>query len=309
MRVLVLGAGAVGGYFGGRLVEKGEDVTFLVRDKRKAQLDHHGLVINSIHGDVRLQPKTLLASEKEEPFDVILLATKAYHLDEAIKAVKPYVNSHSIILPLLNGIGHLQTLKEAFDHQQVIGGLCFIESTLNEKGEIVQTSGTHKLTYGEFSGEKTTRVQALETLFSTANATFELSDTIEQDLWHKYLFITTLSGMTTLMRSATGPILETEYGRDISKQLFAEVASIMRAVQAPLASEIEEKQFHLLTKQSYTMKASMLRDIEKHTPIEADHIQGYLLELARTYHVKAPLLEVVYTHLKAYEINRKNESK
>ncbi|MFN7249678.1 MAG: ketopantoate reductase family protein [Anaerobacillus sp.] len=303
MRILVLGAGAVGGYFGGRLIEKGEDVTFLVRERRQKQLSEHGLVINSLHGNLQLKPKTIVGGDPIEPYDIILFATKAYHLKSGIEAIKPYVGDKTSIIPLLNGYNHFDVLKEAFGAEKIVGGLCFIEATLNERGDIVQTSQAHQLFFGELTGGTSTRVAAINEVLSNTKAVFELRDFIFQDIWHKYLFITTLSGITTLMRSAIGPIRKITNGENLIEQLLNETASIMRASGVPIATNIEAMQMEIIKKQAETMKSSMLRDIEKSYPIEADHIQGYLLQLAEKHSVHAPLLTLVYHNLKVYESN------
>ncbi len=302
LRILVLGAGAVGGYFGGRLVEKGEDVTFLVREARQKQLSEFGLVIKSVHGNASLQPKTILAGESLMPFDLILVATKSYHFTSAIETIKPYVGDQTLILPLLNGYQHLDQLKDIFGQEKVLGGLCFVESTLNKNGEVVQTSPTHQLSFGELAGGTSARVEAISEVFSGTKTVFHLSKNIEQDIWHKYLFITTLSGITTLMRSSIGPIREE--GELFVEQLFEETAAIMRAAGAPIADGIVRKHMETVSKQSYAMKSSMLRDMEKSYPTEADHIQGYLLQLAEKHSIKAPLLSLVYSNLKVYEKNK-----
>ncbi|WP_078430548.1 ketopantoate reductase family protein [Alkalihalobacterium alkalinitrilicum] len=303
MKVLVLGAGAVGGYFGGRLIESGVDVTFLVRKKRQQQINGKGLFINSIHGDIQLEPKTLVSGEEVRTFDVIIFATKAQHLEGAIQAVEPYVGPSTTIIPLLNGISHIYRLQEVFGKDKIIGGFCFIETTLNDIGHVVQTSKSHQISFGELDGERSSRIESIQTLFSETSASFKLSDNILQDMWHKYLFITTLSGITTLMRSSVGPILEVKDGEKLTLQLFEEVASIMEAADAPIADDIVDKQMATMKMQHYNMKASMLRDIEKGISIEVDHLQGYLLTLADRFNLEVPLLRVIYQHLKVYEIN------
>ncbi|WPZ18967.1 2-dehydropantoate 2-reductase [Geobacillus subterraneus] len=304
MRILVIGAGAVGGYFGGRLLEKGGDVTFLVRERRKRELEEHGLVIRSVHGDAVLKPNLIVAGERAEPFDVVIFSSKAYHLAGAITDAKPYVGETTMILPLLNGMAHMDALWEAFGHGNVLGGLCFIETTLNEKGEIVQTSPAHDVRFGEWSGEQTERVRTLEALFAGANARFRLSERIAADMWNKYLFIATMSGVTTLFRAPIGPIRSGEYGRAIIDRLLGEIKTIMQAHGAPLTDEMAERQRAQLEQIAPTMKSSMQRDMEKGQLIEADHLQGYLLLLARQYGIHAPMLETVYHNLKIYEAIR-----
>ncbi|KYD06835.1 2-dehydropantoate 2-reductase [Saccharococcus caldoxylosilyticus] len=301
MRVLVVGAGAVGGYFGGRLLEKGVDVTFLVRERRKKQLQERGLVIHSVHGDAVLSPKLLVTGEQAEPFDVVIFSNKAYHLPEAIRDAKPYVGEATMILPLLNGMAHMDMLWKEFGKDNVLGGLCFIEATLNENGEIVQTSASHDVRFGEWSGERTERVLALEQLFSGCNARFRLSEHIVIDMWNKYLFIATMSGVTTLFRAPIGPIRSGEYGQEIVDGLLREIAAVMQAHGAPLTEEMVDQQLAQLNKIEAAMKSSMQRDMEKGQLIEADHLQGYLLSLAKQYEIETPLLKVVYHNLEIYK--------
>ena len=308
MRILVLGAGGIGGYFGGRLVEKGEDVTFLVREKRKKKLEQTGLRIKSVHGDFVCQPQLITASESPTAFDVVLFSTKSYHLWQAIEDVKPFVGENTVIIPLLNGIAHVTELQREFGKERVIGGLCFIETTLNEAGEIVQTSPVHRLLFGEFNGQDSERVEQIANIFSGTKASIKLSNQIEKEMWHKYLFITAMSGMTTLMRSPVGPIVESEGGMNFIHSLLEEAAHIMRRHEAPINDTIINQHLETMSKQTYQMKSSMQRDMEKGLPTEGDHIQGYLLQLAEKYQVATPLLQAVYQNLKVYELMRlKNE--
>ncbi|UFJ39773.1 2-dehydropantoate 2-reductase [Brevibacillus humidisoli] len=304
MRVLVLGAGAVGGYFGGRLAEKGADVTFLVREKRRQQLAARGLRIHSVHGDAHIQPKLIVSSEPAGPFDLVILTMKAYHLDEGIESIRPYVGEQTTVLPLLNGFAHMERLQEQFGSHRVLGGMCFIESTLDENGDVRQTSKTHEVKYGEWDGSRTSRIEALQELFAGAKATYTPSDHIIEEMWNKYLFIVTLSGMTTLMNAPVGPIRDAEYGLELSRQLFTEAAEVMKAAGAPMAADIVDRQMKVFEAQGYKMKSSMLRDMEKGLPVEADHLQGYLLRLAEAKQVNVPLLRVVYHNLKVYELKR-----
>ncbi|MCM3765059.1 ketopantoate reductase family protein [Neobacillus niacini] len=302
MRILVVGAGAVGGYFGGRLAEKGEDVTFLVRAGRKKQLEKTGLVIESVHGNMVLTPKTLIAGEEAGPFDLILLSVKAYHLDEAIASFKQYVTEGTAILPLLNGIYHFDRLNDEFGKERIIGGLCFIESTLDKDGKIIHTSAKHDIVFGERSGERTERILKIEEAFSGTNTGYQLSDIINRDNWNKYLFIATLSGITTLMRSPVGPIREVPSSRATLALLLNEIASLAKLAGAPLPEDIEANIMNQIESLAYPMKSSMQRDMEKLAQVEADHLQGFLLEIAKRKGISVPVLEAVYGNLKVYEL-------
>lgn len=308
MRILVLGAGGVGGFFGGRLVEKGEDVTFLVRSKRKKQLEERGLVIRSVNGDFSFQPKLITKEDRTAPFDVILFSTKAYHLNEAIQDLKPFVGESTVIIPLLNGIAHLSLLQKEFGEEKVIGGLCFIETTLNNEGEIVQTSAANRLVFGEMKSQHAEKIKHISKAFAGTKSSFVLSENITQDMWHKYLFITVMSGVTTLMRAPIGPIRESEGGHDFIRNLFEECVQIMRCIGAPVKDDITEEHMKTIDKISYDMKSSMQRDMEKGSSIEGTHLQGYLLDVAKQFSIEAPLLGVVYQNLKVYEEMTLNRS-
>jgi len=302
MKLLVVGAGAIGGYFGGRLAENGKDITFLVRDKRKKQLEKTGLVIQSINGDSKVIPRLITTKNTGEKFDFILISTKSYHLAQAIEDIRPFMKESTIILPLLNGVAHLDQLVEAFGENAVIGGLCYIETTLDEHGTILQKSPAHQIIYGERSGEITPRMKEIEKIFAGTNARFTLSDQINEDIWSKYLFITVFSGITSLMESPIGPILKLETGQNTVAALFAELEAIMRKIEIPVHKTMIKDLITKMNKMPYEMKSSMQRDIEKSYPLEADHLQGFLLAFAHEHKVEVPILETIYTKLKLYEM-------
>jgi 2-dehydropantoate 2-reductase len=304
MKFLVVGAGAVGGYFGGRLLEKGADVTFLVREGRMRNLQEKGLVIHSDYGNATLSPKTVITGEEVESYDVILLSTKAYQLDNAIDDVRPYVGENTMVIPLLNGMAHYNKLDEQFGREKVIGGLCYIEATLDSEGAVIQKGPLHMLVYGERSGQESERIIKLADALKGTKADFQLSSTIIEDLWHKYLFIATMSGITTLMRAPIGPICNHPSGMETIKQLTKEIIDVMNVAGAPISNELETIQMEKIANLAPEMKSSMQRDMEKGLPVEADHLHGYLLEIAKTADLPVPVLESVYANLKIYERSR-----
>ncbi|AJH23743.1 MULTISPECIES: ketopantoate reductase family protein [Bacillus amyloliquefaciens group] len=304
MKFLVVGAGGVGGYIGARLAEKGNDVTFLVRKKRAEQLQETGLTVKSAKGDVSIKPKLMLAGE-EGAFDAVIIASKAYSLQDVIRDVKPFVKPFvkpsSVIIPFLNGYRHYHQLFEAFSKRQVLGGLCFIESALNDKGEILHTSAAHRFVFGEWNGERTERMNELENAFAGVKADVIISGDIEKDIWKKYMFIAAQAGVTTLFQQPVGPILETEGGRSTAKRLFAEIGVIFKAAGIPKDPGLEEESYRTLTSMSYHMKSSMLRDMEKGRVTEGDHLHGFLLEKAKGLSIDTPVLETVCANLQMYE--------
>src|ERR1700716_544151 len=208
MRILVVGAGAIGGYFGGRMLQAGADVTFLVRPRRAAELAAAGLVIKSPHGDVTLKnPPTVQADTLAEKFDVILLSCKAFDLDDAINSFAPAAGPQTAVIPLLNGMRHLDTLDTKFGRERVLGGLCAIAVTLNEKREVVQLAPLQSLSFGERDGTHSDRVRAIAKIFAKGNFDSAASETIVQDMWEKRVFLASLAASTCLMRASVGVIL------------------------------------------------------------------------------------------------------
>jgi 2-dehydropantoate 2-reductase len=300
MRTLVLGAGAIGGYFGGKLVEKGEDITFLVRENRQKKIKENGLVIKSVFGDTTVFPKTITVNDSPSSFDLIILSTKAYHLENAIADIKPFVGEHTTVLPLLNGIAHVPLLRKELDEQNVIGGLCYISTTLDDEGAVIQTSPFNRIVIGEFDGTLSSRIEGIKHLFEGTKTTCDISDNIEQDMWHKYLYIATLSGVTTLFRSPIGAIRSSEGSRSFMEALLNEVKTIMERYDAPLGEGISQQHLASFDSSPYGYKSSMLKDMERNAPIEGEHIHGYLLWLSKELNLNSPLLKIVSSNLEVY---------
>ncbi len=305
MRVLVVGAGAIGGYFGGRLLQAGNDVTFLVRPKRAAELASAGLVIKSPNGDVTLKnPPTVQADKLTEKFDVILLSCKAFDLDDAIKSFAPAVGPQTSIIPMLNGMLHLDILDGKFGRERVLGGLCAIAATLNEQREVVQLQPMQSLNFGERDGAMSDRVRAIAKVMTNGIAGAVASENIVQEMWEKWVFLSTLAAATCLMRTSVGNILAAPGGRDFMLGMLDETSAIAKATGHAPAGPFFERTRGMLTSEGSPMTASMFRDIKAGAAVEADHVIGDLV--ARGDAAKVPLvkLRIAYTHLKAYEKQR-----
>ncbi|WP_438344707.1 2-dehydropantoate 2-reductase [Methylorubrum populi] len=311
MRILVVGAGATGGYFGARLLEAGRDVTFLVRPARAEKLAAQGLSVRSPVGDIHIDaPKTVTADglAGAGPFDLVLLSAKAYDLDTVVADVAPAVGAGTAVLPILNGLRHLDVLDRAFGAERVLGGSCGIVATLTREGEIRQMTELHTLTYGERDGTRSERVARIEAQMEGARFQARASDKILLEMWEKWVFLATLAGSTTLMRAAVGDIVAAPGGPAFIEALHDEC----QAVAVANGNGAREKVFagarKMLTAEGSAMTASMLRDIEGNARIEADHIVGDLIERGRANNVATPVLERVLTHLKAYEHRRAREA-
>ena len=308
MRVLVVGAGAIGGYFGGRLLQAGRDVTFLVRPRRANELATAGLVIKSPIGDATLKnPPTVQADALEQTFDVVLLSCKAFDLDDAIKSFAPAVGPLTSIIPLLNGMRHLDVLDDRFGRERVLGGLCAIAVTLNEAREIVQLAPMQSLTFGERDGKLSDRVRAIDEIFRSGNFGAVASDHILHDMWEKWVFLASLAASTSLMRTSLGNILAAPGGKDFVLGIFDECKAIATAEDYPPRAPFVDRVLGMLTTEGSPLNASMFRDIKAGLPVEADHVIGDLIARADAAKVPVPRLRVAYTHLNAYENQRASQ--
>lgn len=305
MRILVLGAGATGGYFGGRATEAGADVTFLVRPRRAALMAEKGLRIRSPEGDLTLPVKTVTAETLSGHWDAVLLSCKAYDLAESIKSIAPAVGPGSMVVPILNGLAHYGPLEAAFGPERVIGGFCHIFSTLNREGEIIHMSGLHRITFGERPTGTSVRTEALAKAFSGAKCEVRHSAEVMQEAWEKYVLLAPMAAMTCLMRADIGTILTAEDGEALMREAFEECASV--AVQAghaprPAARDLA---LGLMSQKGSTLTSSMARDLDGGGAVEGEHIVGDMVRRARAAGIAVPLMRTALAHLQAYEAKRK----
>jgi 2-dehydropantoate 2-reductase len=309
MRVLVLGAGAVGGYFGGRLLEGGgcEEVAFLVRPGRKAKLERDGLAIESPHGGFRSPVRAVLPEEAGTGWDIVLLSCKAYDLDDAIAALRPAVgDARTGIVPLLNGMTHVETLQAAFGKERVLGGLARIFAALTPEGAVKHQGGHASIAFGELDGRMSDRVRALAAAFEKAPAAEgEASERIRQLMWDKLVLLHTVAASTVLMRANVGEIARAPGGIAWMGRLLDRNAAIAAAEGFPVKPEVLAKQIRpMFENPKAKNQASMLHDLESGGRIEADHILGFMLEAARRAGVEDALHETALIHAKAYATRR-----
>lgn len=301
MRMLVLGAGGTGGYFGGRLIEAGCDVTFLVRPARAEQLRTHGLVIRSPLGDARLQVPAITTDALSADYDLVLLSCKAYDLADAMQTLSPAMRPGVTLLPLLNGLAHFDVLDSAFGAAQVLGGMCHISATLNAQGEIEHLNSLHSLAFGERDAAATGRCERIAATFARAPFKSNHSANITGDLWDKFAFMAAGASLTCLMRANIANIIARPEGEQIARQLVAECANIARAAGHPVSTTGTTFASRMLLTRDSTFKASMLRDIEGGRRVEADHLVGDMLRRGQRLDLPTGMLQVAYAHLKAYE--------
>ena len=309
MRFLVVGAGATGGYFGGRLLEAGQDVTFLVRPARAERLAATGLTIASPADNVTLRsPPTVLAAELRTPFDVVILSCKAYDLDGAIESFAPAVGPDTAVVPLLNGMRHLDALDARFGSDRVLGGSCFISAKLDDGGRIAHVSDIHRLAFGERAGGLSPRVEALAAAMAGARFEAVASEQILLVMWEKWVFLASLAGITCLARAAVGDIVAAG-GADLAAALLEECRAIAATAGFPPRPDSLKASLGRLTDPGSAVTASMLGDVERQGRTEVEHVLGDLLRRRGG----APdgdrsLLRLAYVAVKAAQARAARES-
>jgi 2-dehydropantoate 2-reductase len=304
MKILVLGAGGIGGLFGGRLVEAGADVTFLVREKRKAQLSKGGLRIESPFRNAALTVNAKLQSELEPIYDLVLLTCKAYDLPSAIETIRPAMSGTTAVLPLLNGLAHVERLNEEFGASNVIPGTARIQLTLTPEGIVRQLNDWQTITFGEQDGSESARIDELKALFGKTPIEVKVSTNIMRELWLKLVHLATVAGMTCLMRANLGEIIRTPEGSKLLKdflQINAEIAA--HAGHRP-DDKFLQTYHELFSQRNSLYEASMQRDLEKGGQIESEQILGFMLKKCREASLPDALHLAAYTHVKAYEERR-----
>ncbi len=300
MRILILGAGAIGGYFGARLIEAGADVTFLVRPARAALLARHGLRVFATRGDFAGPVRTIV--DVDSSYDLVLLSCKAYDLDSAIASIRPAVGAATRVLPLLNGLRHLDALDAAFGAGKVLGGLCHISVTLEADGAIRQFGTLERLTFGSRDGEPVPA--AVDAALRAIGPQAAGSADVLGAMWDKFVFIATLAGATCLMRGSVGEIVATAEGTALVRRLHAECAQVAARSGHPLAAEAAEAALAILSAERSPLKSSMLRDLERGARSEGEHILGDLRRRAEGFGLDTPLLVAALTHVRVYEAGR-----
>jgi 2-dehydropantoate 2-reductase len=309
MRILMLGAGGIGGYFGARIHCSGGDVTFLVRPARANYLLENGLHVFSPLGDMHITPKFITSAQDSATgkFDAAVLSCKAYDLHTAIDSVVPALAPQGIVIPLLNGFAHLALLDAKFGRERVLGGLAHLGVTLTPEGEIQHLNELHGLVIGGRSEPASPLVDALAKVLARSGIDFSLSDNIESEMWDKFVFLATLAGATCTLRASVGEILQTHSGEEFILGLLDECSAIAKKHGHIPSQERLSLYRTQLTMQGSTSTASMLRDIERKGPTEADHILGDMIRRAHTQDVDVPLLKIACSILQAYEIRSNRE--
>ena len=304
MRILIVGAGSTGGYFGARLMQAGRDVTFLVRPARAAALRETGLQIVSPLGDFGVTPKLVLASDLKETFDIVLVTVKAFAMPAAIEDFAAAIGPDTLILPVLNGMKHVDDLQSRFGAERVVGGVCRVSTQLDAQGRILHLSTMHELIYGELDGSRSARIEALHAFLSDAGFTAQLSTHIVQDLWNKWILLATLGGICSLARGTVGEIAATDGGGDFVRGFLAEAVAVATAAGFAPSQQAVDFTLGVLTAAGSPLTSSMYRDLMAGERVEVDQILGDLRARARRANLATPLVSAAFIQLSAYQRRR-----
>ena len=296
MKILILGAGAIGGFFGAHLMKSGANVSFLVREKRKDELKKSGINIFSINGELKVNPKLLDKNLSGQHFDVIILTNKSYDLIESIREIKPYVNK-TVIIPLLNGMAHYEILDKEFGKEKIFGGTAYISTAMNNYGSIQQITSRASIKFGPRTQKNINIANEFYEICKETEFECDFSDHIELDLWRKYVLIGATAASTVLFQKPLGEICATTYGKRLIIEIHEECKKIVLSKGYDIGIEATNYNLKLITDKDSLLKASMLRDFESGKKTECEHILGYLIELAERNNLQCDLIKAAHTRI------------
>lgn len=301
MKWLVVGAGSTGGYLGARLHGIGREIHFLVRPARAAQLRQRGLRIVSPDGDSVIEPRLVQRDTLAGPFDAVLLAVKGYQLEAALEDMAPAVGADTMILPVLNGMEHLERIATRFGADRIVGCTLKVATTLSDEGDIVQLNSLQEMAVGELDGRDSARTRALRDFLHGSTIVTRLTPDIRREMWEKWVLLASLGGLTCLMRGPVGEVVACSGGGELANSLLDEVAAVVRAVGDAPSSSFLQATRELLSTQGSPLTSSMYRDLQQGRPVEVENILGDLHRHAQRAGIATPLLQAAYVHLRRYQ--------
>ena len=300
MRVLVMGSGGIGGYFGGMLALQGHDVTFVARGAHLAAMRERGLEIRS-GGQVHLlQPVRAVArpAEADGPFDYVLFAVKCYDTAEAAEALRPAVGPDTTVVPFQNGVESVEQLGAIFGPERVVAGVARIETTILEPGVIDQRSPFRRIELAEPSGQITPRLERLAEALRKAGAEVNLSADAQRILWEKFVMLAANASITSVCQAPNGPIRDTPEGMKLYRDLIWEADAVARAAGVNLPADAPDRALATITSLPPAFGTSMQRDFERHNRVELEQLTGAVVRRGQALGVPTPAFEVVYAILK-----------
>ncbi|MGG0286212.1 2-dehydropantoate 2-reductase [Peribacillus butanolivorans] len=302
LNIVIIGAGALGSYFGGRLQQAGQHVQYLVRKKRAQQLKENGLRITSPHGNYDFNELHIIEDVKKiEQVDLVILAVKGQHLQGTIPDLKILVEKGAKILPLLNGIEHISILQDELSEAAVIGGSAFIIATLNEKGHVIHSNKNHDLIFGPLHPSQTKTCDEFEQVVSSAIMGASRTENILIRMWIKYMFITAFSGVTTASNLPIGTIRRFPETNRLLEHVLIEMKKLANAYNVGISEQNVAQALENMAGLPDESTSSMHQDLRKGQTLEVEHLQGGALRLAEKVNLKLPVIETLYGLIKPFE--------
>lgn len=310
MKIAVIGSGGVGGYFGGRLAEAGNDVWFIARGRHLEEMRRCGLKVKSRLGDILIKPVNATDTTKDiGPVDLIMIAVKLWDTEDAIKAAKPLMGPNTAIVSFQNGIEAADRLVAAFGKERVLGGVCQIAAVIGGPGIILHTGTLARLMVGELDGKSTPRLEKLAETAKAAKIDFVATQEIDKAIWQKFVFLSSFSGITALTRLPKGPIMADAETRDLFKSALSESVAVAWARGVKLAGDIVDAQMKFCDGLPDDMKSSMLGDLERGGRLEVPWLSGTIAKLGDSLGVPTPVHRIVYQALKPFAEGRNGSTK
>ncbi|UGU15137.1 2-dehydropantoate 2-reductase [Sinomicrobium kalidii] len=295
MNILVYGIGGVGGYFGGKLATTAHHTTFIARGKHLEAIRKNGLKVNSFQGDFLVRPDIATDRPDETPSPhLILLGVKSWQLTETAKTLSPYLNSETIVLPLQNGADNPDKIKKHIPEHQILAGFCNVISFIESPGIIRHAAFDPILSFGELNNRKSARALRIKDVFEEAGINSRIPEDIHREIWRKFMFITTISGLGGLTRVPVGTMRKSPYLYQMMRDTANEILKLAQAKQINLTQADVEKVFEIIDGQDPESTASTQRDIMSGKPSELENFNGYVVKEAGKFDIPVPVNEMIY---------------
>jgi 2-dehydropantoate 2-reductase len=302
MKIVMMGSGGVGGYFGARLAAGGADVHFIARGAHLEAMRSQGLTIEG--GPAPLHLSKVQATDDPSSIgsaDFVLIGVKLWDTAAAIEQIAPIVGPHTTVISFQNGVLKDRYIREAFGASQIMGGVGYVATTIDRPGVIRQTGAMQRLLFGEFDGTTSDRGRRLLDACLKGGIAAQLSSDIQREIWQKYVFLVGLSGTTTTIRKPIGAIRENAQTRAFLRDVMREVVAVARGHRIDLSSDYAEQRLALADDLAYDMTSSMHHDLERGNPLEVRWLSGGVVELGQAVGVPAPLNRAISDILALHE--------
>lgn len=298
MKIVIYGTGGVGGYFGARLAQAGNDVTFIARGQHLEAIQQKGLQLKSAKGNYLVYPAKATSNISEvKDIALVLICVKTWQLQEVAVKLRSVLNEKTMVISLLNGVDNAEVLSKAIPKNNILGGLCKVVSKLEDCGVIHHVSYEPTIVFGELNNIKTDRALLLEQTFLKAEITTKLADDIQKEIWTKFLFITTISAIGALTRATVGEMISSSEIKEIMRKTAEEILAIAKAKTINLPANIIDKQFQLIESQPYNTTASLQRDIMEGKPSELEAQNGTIVQMGKDLGIPTPVNSFIYNCL------------